>query len=58
MRKTATENILERLHEVKPEMYSHYLYIRQQQAPKGVMDTNQGLLMNLREYTKFFSPGQ
>ena len=46
---------LERLNEVKPEDVTAIIYTSGTTGlPKGVMDTNRGILMNLREYTKFF----
>ncbi len=46
---------LERLHGVKPEDVTAIIYTSGTTGlPKGVMDTNRGILMNLREYTKFF----
>ncbi len=46
---------VERLHNVEPEDVTAIIYTSGTTGPpKGVMDTNRGILMNLREYTKFF----
>ncbi|NLA76103.1 MAG: AMP-binding protein [Deltaproteobacteria bacterium] len=53
--KNGEKEYLERLHDVKPEDVTAIIYTSGTTGPpKGVMDTNRGILMNLREYTKFF----
>ena len=53
--KNGDSEYLERLNEVKPEDVTAIIYTSGTTGPpKGVMDTNRGILMNLREYTKFF----
>jgi len=46
---------LERLNQVEPDDVTAIIYTSGTTGPpKGVIDTNRGILMNLREYTKFF----
>lgn len=46
---------LERIDQVEPDDVTAIIYTSGTTGPpKGVMDTNRGILMNLREYTKFF----
>ena len=53
--KKGDKEYLERLNEVRPEDVTAIIYTSGTTGPpKGVMDTNRGILMNLREYTKFF----
>jgi long-chain acyl-CoA synthetase len=53
--KNGDKEYLDRLHDVKPEDVTAIIYTSGTTGPpKGVMDTNRGILMNLREYTKFF----
>ena len=53
--KNGDEEYLERLNLVEPDDVTAIIYTSGTTGPpKGVMDTNRGILMNLREYTKFF----
>ncbi len=53
--KNGDKEYLERLNQVEPEDVTAIIYTSGTTGPpKGVMDTNRGILMNLREYTKFF----
>ncbi len=54
-RQKGEREYLERLNRVEPEDVTAIIYTSGTTGPpKGVLDTNRGILMNLREYTKFF----
>ena len=53
--KNGEKEYLDRLNQVEPEDVTAIIYTSGTTGPpKGVLDTNRGILMNLREYTKFF----